>query len=117
MTTHVILWHIHVTSLTTFLSTVHLLFEIMFIMMSMSSFLKGYMILNLTLVVISYEIYETRQRLVSCISHEMTTRVKSFLYIYIGCGSLSKWCKFCGEGRTKIICLSDEIPLLNVMNC
>ena len=32
---------------------------------------------NLTLVVILYEIYETRQRLVSLISYEMTTHVNS----------------------------------------
>ena len=33
-----------------------------------------------TLVVISYEIYETRQRLVSYILFEMTTRVRSPVY-------------------------------------
>ena len=38
---------------------------------------------NLTLVVISYEIYETRRRLVSYISYEMTTRVRSSIcYTY-----------------------------------
>ena len=38
---------------------------------------------NLTFVVISYDIYETRQRLVSYISFEMTTRVRSSIYIKI----------------------------------
>ena len=35
---------------------------------------------NLTLVVISYEIYETRQRLVSYTSYEMTTHVRSSIF-------------------------------------
>ena len=35
---------------------------------------------NLTLIVISYEIYETRRRLVSKISYELTTRVRSSVY-------------------------------------
>ena len=37
---------------------------------------------NLTLMVISYEIYETRRRLVSYISYEMTTRVRSSIFIF-----------------------------------
>ena len=32
---------------------------------------------------ISYEIYETRRRLVSYISYEMTTRVRSSLYLFL----------------------------------
>ena len=32
---------------------------------------------NLTLMVISYEIYETHQRLISLISYKMTTHVRS----------------------------------------
>ena len=37
---------------------------------------------NLTLVVISYNIKTTRQRLASLISHEITTRVRSSIYLY-----------------------------------
>ena len=35
---------------------------------------------NITLVVISYEIFETRRRLVSYISYEMVTSVRSSIY-------------------------------------
>ena len=35
---------------------------------------------NLTLVVISYEIYETHRRFVLLISYEMATRVRSSVY-------------------------------------
>ena len=67
MTTRVItLWRIHVTSLTTSVSTMRFLLEIVFILKAIKSHFKGsYNKQNLTLMVISYEIYETRQRLVS----------------------------------------------------
>ena len=45
---------------------------------------------NLTLVVISYEIYETRRRLVSTISCEMTTSVRSSIYPEMHTG-LTMW--------------------------
>ena len=45
---------------------------------------------NLTLVFISYEIYETRRRLVSLISYEMTTRVRSSVYVFCGVGTAWK---------------------------
>ena len=57
-------------------------FEIMFILKAIKSCFKGsYDEQNLTLVVISYEIYETHQRLVSYISYEMATRVRSSIYV------------------------------------
>ena len=60
MTTHVItLWCIHVTSLTTPVSAMRFLIEILFILKGIKSHLKGH-----TLVVISYEIYETRKSLI-----------------------------------------------------
>ena len=61
------------------MSAMHFLNEIMFILKVLKFRLKGgpYDKQNLTLVVISYEIYETRQRL---ISYEMTTHVRSFFY-------------------------------------
>ena len=67
MTTRVItLWRVHLTSLTTSMSTICFLIEIMFILKKINSNSKGsYDKQNFTLVVISYEIYETRQRLVS----------------------------------------------------
>ena len=67
MTTPVItLWSVHITSLTTSVSTMSFLIEIMFTLKAIKSHFKGsYDKLNLTLMVISYEIYETRQRLVS----------------------------------------------------
>ena len=63
MTARVItLWRIDVTSLTTSMSTVGSLNEIMFILKGIKSqFNRSYDKQNLTLVVISYEIYETRQ--------------------------------------------------------
>ena len=55
-----------VTSLTTSVSTLCFLIEIVFVLMAIKSSFKGsYDKKNLTLVVISYEIYETHQRLVS----------------------------------------------------
>ena len=67
MTTSVItLWCIHVKPLTTFLSTMGFLIEIMFILKGIKFHFKGSDDeQNLTLLVISYEIYETCQRLVS----------------------------------------------------
>ena len=59
-------WRIDEMSLAMSMSTMHFLNEIMFILKSIKSNFKGsYDEQNLTLVVISYEIYETRQRLVS----------------------------------------------------
>ena len=67
MTTRVItLWRVYVTSLTTSVSTKRFLTAIMFIMKAMKSqFKMSYDKQNLTRAVNSYEIYETRQRLVS----------------------------------------------------
>ena len=67
MTTYVItLWHKDVTSLMTSVSTMCFLIERMLILKAIKSHLKGpYDKQNLTLVVISYELYETHQRLVS----------------------------------------------------
>ena len=45
-----------------------------------SHFKQSYDKQNLILVAISYEIYETRQGLVSYISYEMTTRVRASKY-------------------------------------
>ena len=68
MTTRVItLWRVDVTSLTTSVSTMRFLLEILSIFKAIISSFKGsYDKQNLTLVVILYEIYETsRRRLVS----------------------------------------------------
>ena len=67
MTTCVItLWRVYVTSLTTSVSAMRFLFEIMLILKAIKSHCKeAYDKQNLTLMVISYEIYETRKRLVS----------------------------------------------------
>ena len=67
MTTRVItLWRVDVTSLTTSMSTMCFLLEILSILKAIkSNILESYDKQNLTLVVISYEIYETRRRLVS----------------------------------------------------
>ena len=64
MTTRVkTLWRVDVTSLAMSVSNI---IEIMIILKAIKSNLKGsYDIQNLTLVTISYEIYVTRQRLVS----------------------------------------------------
>ena len=66
MTTCVItFWRVDVTSLTMSVSTM-LFIEIMIILKSIKSYFKGsYDKQNFTLVVISYEIYETPRRLVS----------------------------------------------------
>ena len=54
------------------------LIEIMAILRAISSYFKEtYDKQNFTLVVILYEIYETRQGLISWISYEMTARVRS----------------------------------------
>ena len=67
MTTRVItLWRVNVTSLTTSVSTIRFVAEIVFVLKAIKSHFRGsYDKQNLTLVVISYEIYETRRRLVS----------------------------------------------------
>ena len=55
----------------------------MFILKATKSDFKGsYDKLNLTLVVISSEIYETRRRLVS-FSYKITTRVRSSMYAIV----------------------------------
>ena len=61
MTTRVItLLRVDVTSLTTSMLTMRFLFELLFILKAIKSNFKGsYDKTNLTLVVISYEIYET----------------------------------------------------------
>ena len=67
MTTRVItLWRVDVKSLTTSVSTMHFLIKILSILKAIKYTFKGSSDKqNLTLVVISYEIYETRHRLVS----------------------------------------------------
>ena len=67
MTTRVIiLWRVHVTSLTKPVSTVSFLFEILFILKAIKFHSKvSYDKQNLTLVVIPYDIYETSLRRVS----------------------------------------------------
>ena len=67
MTTRVItLWRVNVTSLTTSVSTMRFVAEIMFFLRAIKShFRESYDKQNLTLVVISYGICETRRRLVS----------------------------------------------------
>ena len=47
------------------MSTMRFLLEILSILKAINLFLESYDKKNLTLMVISYEIYETRQRLVS----------------------------------------------------
>ena len=67
MITRVItLWCVDVTSLTTYVSVMRFLLKILSILKAIkSNFKKSYDKQNLTLVVILYEIYETRRRLVS----------------------------------------------------
>ena len=67
LTTHVItLWATQVTSLTTSVPTMCFLIEIMFILKAIKSHFKGpYDKQNLTLMIALYEIFETRQRIVS----------------------------------------------------
>ena len=83
MTTRVItLWRVHVMLLTTSVLTVCFLIEIKFILNAIKSRFKGsHDKQNLTLEVISYEIYKTRRRLASYIIYEMTTRVYKNLYL------------------------------------
>ena len=58
------------------------LFEIMIVLKAITFHFKGsYDKQNLTRVVILYEIYETRRRLVLSISYEMTTRVRSSISV------------------------------------
>ena len=63
------LWCVDITSLTTSMSTMCFLLEILPILKAIKSNFKesydNYHKQNLILVVISYEIYETRQRLMS----------------------------------------------------
>ena len=82
MITHVItFWHIDIWSLTMSVSAVHFLGEILSILKGKNSNFKGsYDKRSLTPKVISYEIYETHQRLVSYISYEMITHVRSSMY-------------------------------------
>ena len=55
--------------------------DIIFVFKAIKSNIKGsYNKQNITLVVMSYEIYETRLRLVSYISYEMTTSVRSSIF-------------------------------------
>ena len=67
MTTHIIiLWQVHVASLTMSMSAMHFLLYIKFVLNAIKSNFKwSYDKQNLTLVVVSNEIYDTRQRLVS----------------------------------------------------
>ena len=65
------LWRVRVTSLTTSVLAMRLSIDINIKI----SFKGSYNKQNLTLMVISYEIYKTRQRLASYISYEMTIRV------------------------------------------
>ena len=66
MITRVITPWREVTSLTTPVSTIGFFIEIMFVLKVIKSNFKGsYDKQNLTLVVISYKVYETSQRLVS----------------------------------------------------
>ena len=56
----------------------------MIILKAIKSYFRGsYDKQNLTLVVISHVIYVTRRRLVSQISYEMTTRVRTSIFVYI----------------------------------
>ena len=67
MTTRAVtIWRVDVRSLTTSVSTMRFLLEILSILKAIKSkFKESYDKQNLTLVVISYEIYETRRRRVS----------------------------------------------------
>ena len=68
MTARVIitLWRVFTTSLTISVPTMRFLFEIMFMLKAIKfHFKESYDKQNLTLVVISYEIHETRRRLPS----------------------------------------------------
>ena len=82
MTTRVMtLWRAHVTLLTTSVTTMRFLIEITFVLKAIQIHYKvPFDKMNLILVVISYEIYETRRKLVSYTSYEMTTHVRSSIY-------------------------------------
>ena len=92
MTTHVIIiWHEHVTSLC-------FLIEKMFIVQAIKSYSKGsYDKQNLTLVVISYEIYVTLQSLVSWISYKMITSERSPI----------SWINYCFNQLTATLALNN----------
>ena len=78
------LWRVYVTSLTTSVPTMRFLFEITFILKAIKShFIGSYMYdkQNLTLVVISYEIYENSQK--ACfINFTCNDHSCKILYIY-----------------------------------
>ena len=78
MTTFVMtLWRAYVTSLTTSVSTMRFLIEIKFILKAIKFNFKGpYDKQTLTLVITSHEIDETRRRLVSLISNEISTGIR-----------------------------------------
>ena len=85
MTTRVItLWRVDVTSLTTSVSIMRFLLEILSSLKALKSNFKGSNNKqNLTLMVILYEIYQTRRRLVSELSYEMTIRVRFSISVRI----------------------------------
>ena len=78
------LWRIYVTSLTKSVSTPQFLIEIMFIFKAIKSYFKGsYDKQNLTLVVTSYEIYETSLHVrMSCFCSLFTREANTGLYFY-----------------------------------
>ena len=69
-------------SLTMPVQTMHFVIETSFILKAIKRYFEGHMINSHTLVVISYAIYETRQRLVPYISYEMTTCVRAPIYTH-----------------------------------
>ena len=72
MATHITLWCKHVMLLTTLVSAMHFRIEVMFILKDIKSDCKGlYGKQNLTLVVISYEIYERSLRILHLWSFHM----------------------------------------------
>ena len=99
MTTRVIiLWRVDITSSTTSVSAMRILAEIMLIFWAIKSNFKGsYDKQNLTLVVISYEIYETHRKLVFLILYEMTTRVRSSMSQSAGIIAYMRTAMWCDE--------------------
>ena len=95
MTTRVItVWRVHVTSLTMSLSTMRFLNEIMFILKAIFHSKVSYDEQNPTPMVISYEIYDTCQKLVS---YEMIMNViRSSIYA---------WWNFCLYKLEESVCL------------
>ena len=82
MTTPVItLWHIHQKSLTTFVSTMNGLIELMFILKVIRSHFKwSYDKQNLTLVVILYEIYFAYGSFIYFICNDQLCKILYVLY-------------------------------------